>query len=135
MKFLTEEWFAEFQPSVLAAFAPGKTPTNVTLTLCELYSNVPQIGGNGMWLFYRFENGVVTECTRGLDKSTAPDADYVTDAEYDVVVKLLLGEMANAKAVLKGLVKIKGNVTKALKLLGPHDVIDECKRQGGKTEW
>ena len=135
MKFLTEEWFAEFQPSVLAAFAPGKTPTNVTLTLCELYSNVPQIGGNGMWLFYRFENGVVTECTRGLDKSTAPDADYVTDAEYDVVVKLLLGEMANAKAVLKGLVKIKGNVTKALKLLGPHDVIDECKRLGGKTEW
>lgn len=135
MKFLTEEWFAEFQPSVLAAFAPGKTPTNVTLTLCELYSNVPQIGGNGMWLFYRFENGVVTECTRGLDKSTAPDADYVTDADYDVVVKLLVGEMANAKAVLKGLVKIKGNVTKALKLLGPHDVIDECKRQGGKTEW
>lgn len=135
MKFLTEEWFAEFQPSVLAAFAPGKTPTNVTLTLCELYTNVPQIGGNGMWLFYRFENGVVTECTRGLDKSTAPDADYVTDADYDVVVKLLVGEMANAKAVLKGLVKIKGNVTKALKLLGPHDVIDECKRQGGKTEW
>ena len=135
MKFLTEEWFAEFQPSVLAAFAPGKTPTNVTLTLCELYSNVPQIGGNGMWLFYRFENGVVTECTRGLDKSTAPDADYVTDAEYDIVVKLLTGEMANAKAVLKGLVKIKGNATKALKLLSVHDVIDDCKRPGGKTEW
>lgn len=134
MKFLTEEWFAEFQPSVLDAFAPGKTTTDVTLTLCELYSNVPQIGGD-MWLFYRFQDGVVTECTRGLGKDTAPAADYTTDAEYDVVVKLLVGEMANAKAVLKGLVKIKGNVTKALKLLGPHDVIDECKRQGGKTEW
>ena len=47
----------------------------------------------------------------------------------------LAGEMANAKAVLKGLVKIKGNVTKALKLLGPHDVISECKKLGGKTEW
>lgn len=134
MKFLTEEWFAEFQPSVLAAFAPGKTPTNVTLTLCEMYSSVPQIGGDA-WIFYKFENGVVTECTRGLGKNTAPDADYATDAEYDIVVKLLLGEMANAKAVLKGLVKIKGNVTKALKLLSVHDVIDECKKLGGKTEW
>ena len=134
MKFLTEEWFEEFKPAVLDAFAPGKTPTNVNLTLCELYSNVPHIGGD-MWLFYKFEDGVVTECTRGLEKSTAPAADYTTDAEYDVVVKLLLGEMANAKAVLKGLVKIKGNVTKALKLLGPHDVISECKKLGGKTEW
>lgn len=134
MKFLTDEWFAQFKPSVLDAFAAGKTPTNVTLTLCELYSNAPQLGGDA-WLFYKFENGVVTECSRGLGKNTAPDADYVTDAEYDIVVKLLTGEMANAKAVLKGLVKIKGNVTKALKLLSVHDVIDDCKRQGGKTEW
>ena len=134
MKFLTEEWFAEFKPTVLDTFAAGKTSTNVTLTLCELYSNAPQLGGDG-WLFYCFENGVVTKCERGLGKNTAPAADYVTDAEYEVVVKLMKGEMASAKAALKGLVKIKGNMTKALKLISVHDVIDDCKRLGNKTEW
>lgn len=134
MKFLTDEWFAEFKPCVLDTFAAGKTPTNVTLTLCELYSNAPQVGGD-TWLFYRFKDGVVTECEHGMGKDTAPAADYVTDAEYETVVKLMTGEMASAKAALKGLVKIKGNLTKALKLIGPHDIIDNCKRLGGKTEW
>lgn len=134
MKFLTEEWFAEFKPFVLDTFSAGKTPSKVTLTLCELYSDVPQVGGD-CWLYYNFKDGVVTECSRGVGKNTAPDADYVTDASYETVVKLMTGEMASAKALLKGLVKLKGNVTKALKLVSTHDVVDDCKRLGGKTEW
>lgn len=134
MKFLTEEWFAEFKPCVLDTFSAGKTPSKVTLTLCEMYSDVPQVGGD-MWLFYNFKDGVVTDCSRGLGKDTAPAADYTTDASYETVVKLMTGEMASAKALLKGLVKLKGNVTKALKLVATHDVLDDCKRLGGKTEW
>ena len=134
MKFLTDEWFAEFKPCVLDTFAAGKTPTGVTLTLCELYSNVPQLSGD-TWLFYCFKDGVVTSCEHGMGKDTAPAADYVTDADYETVVKLMKGEMASAKAALKGLVKIKGNMTKALKLISVHDMIDDCKRLGSKTEW
>ena len=135
MKFLTEEWFAEFKPFVLDTFSAGKTPSKVTLTLCEHYSKVPQEGGQKVWLFYNFKDGVVTECSRGIGEASAPDADYTTDADYDVVVKLMTGEMASAKALLKGQVKLKGNVTKALKLIATHDVVDECKKLNGKTEY
>lgn len=135
MTFLTEEWFEEFKPLVLDTFSAGKTPSKVTLTLCEHYSKVPHTGGEKVWLFYNFKDGVVTECLRGTGEGSAPDADYVTDADYEVVVKLMTGEMASAKAVLKGLVKIKGNVTKALKLIATHDVVDECKKIKGKIEY
>lgn len=135
MKFLTEEWFEEFKPIVLDTFAAGKTPSKISTTLCEMYSDVPFANGEKLWMFFKFDNGVVTECTRGVGLSTVPEAEYTTDATYEVVVKLLKGEMANAKALLKGQVKLKGNVSKALKLISTHDVLDKCKFVNGTTEF
>ena len=135
MKFLSEEWFEEFRAITMETFSPGKTPTGVTTSLCECYSDVPLAGGEKLWMMYVFENGILTSLERGLGESSIPSAEYTSDATYDIVVKLLKGEMANAKAVLSGKVKLKGNVTKALKLISTHDYIDKCKHLGGKTEW
>lgn len=135
MKFLSEEWFEEFKVLTMDAYAPGKTPTNMTTTLCECYSDVPLAGGEKLWMLYKFENGVITSMERGLGEATIPSAEFVTDATYDIVVKLLKGEMSNAKALMGGKVKLKGNLSKALKLISVHDNIDKCKHLNGKTEW
>lgn len=135
MKFLTEEWFNEFKSEVLETFSAGKTPSSATLSLCECYNKVPHEGNETVWLMYSFKNGVLCSLERGTGRSSAPEADYISDADYDIFVKTVTGELAIAKALFAGKIKLKGNVTKALKLLSTHDIVSKCKFLDGKTEW
>ena len=135
MKFLTEEWSNEFIALVKDVFSPGKTPSKVTLTLCECYNKVPQCGGDTVWFMYRLKDGVVESLERGTGRANAPAADYTSDADYDIVVKTMTGEMSTIKALTGGKIKLKGNLMKAMKLLDTHNIIDDCKKLNGKTEW
>ncbi len=133
MKFLTEEWSNEFIALAKDTFSPGKTPSKVTVTLCECYNKVPQCGGDTVWFMYTFKDGVITDITHGTGRTSAPAADYVSDADYDVSVKNIIGELGSAKALTSGKIKLKGNLMKGLKLLDTHAVLAECKKLGGKT--
>ncbi len=133
MKFLTEEWSGEFIALAKDTFSPGKTPSKVTVTLCECYNKVPQCGGGTVWFMYTFRDGVITDITRGTGRDSAPAADYVSDADYDVSVKNIIGELSSAKALTSGKIKLKGNLMKGLKLLDTHAVLAECKKLNGKT--
>lgn len=135
MKFLTEDWLAEFKPILLDAFSPEKTPTKLTLSLCEQYTAVPQCGGQDVWIMYVFENGVLTSITNGIGTDTAPAADYTSFSDYETTKKILLGELGIPRALMSGKVKFKGNVTKALKMLEPYAIVQDTKQLGGKTEW
>ncbi len=133
MKFLTEEWSEEFIALAKDTFSPGKTPSKVTVTLCECYNKVPQCGGDTVWFKYTFKDGVITDIIRGTGRACAPDADYVSDGDYDVSVKNITGELSSAKALTSGKIKLKGNLMKGLKLLDTHNVLAECKKLNGKT--
>ncbi len=135
MKFLTEAWFEEFKALALDTFSPGKTPSKLTVTLCENYNKVPQEGGDTVWMMFVLRDGVITSLERGTGRANAPDADYVSDCDYDVFVKTMTGELGTAKALLSGKIKLKGSVTKAIKLLDTYNVIAECKKVQGTTEW
>ena len=135
MKFLTEEWSEEFIALAKDTFSPGKTPSKVTVTLCECYNKVPQCGGDTVWFKYTFKDGVITDIIRGTGRACAPDADYVSDGDYDVSVKNITGELSSAKALTSGKIKLKGNLMKGLKLLDTHNVLAECKKLNGKTEF
>ena len=135
MKFLTEEWGNEFTAFVKDRFSPGKTPSKLTLTLCECYNNVPHCGGDAVWFMNTLKDGVIESVVRGTGRANAPAADYTSDADYDLFVKTMTGEISTAKALTTGKIKLKGNLMRALKLLDTHNIITECKRLGGKTEW
>lgn len=135
MKFLTEEWSEEFFALAKGTFSPAKTPSKLTLTLCECYNKVPQCGGDTVWLMYTFKDGVLVSAERGMGRASAPAADYTSDADYDVFVKTMTGEMSTVKALTGGKIKLKGNLMKAMKMLDTHNVLTNCKPLGGKTEW
>jgi putative sterol carrier protein len=135
MKFLTEEWSKEFIALAKDTFSPEKTPSKVTVTLCECYNKVPQCGGDTVWFMYTFKDGVLTDVERGTDRANAPAADYVSDADYDICVKNISGELSSAKALTSGKIKLKGNLMKGLKLLDTHNILAQCKKLNGKTEW
>lgn len=135
MKFLTEEWQAEFEAKLKDAFSPAKTPTKMSLSLCEGFGAVPQLGNKDFWYKYTLVDGVLQSIEKGYGMDTAPSADYVSFAGYDVVSKIMTGEMGIAKALLGGKIKLKGNVTKAIKMLDTYNVVQDSKKLGGKTEW
>ncbi len=135
MKFLTEEWSKEFTALAKDTFSPGKTPSKLTLTLCECYNAVPQCGGDTVWFMYTFKNGVLESIERGTGRSNAPAADYTSDCDYAPFVQTMTGELNTVKALTSGKIKLKGNLMKALKMLDTHNVLTECKRLNGATEW
>ena len=135
MKFLTEEWCAEFEAKLTEAFSAEKTPTKMTLSLCEGFGAVPQLGGKDIWYKYTLENGVLVKIEKGFGMDTAPAADYVSFADYEIVRKIMTGDMGIAKALLGGKIKLKGNVTKAIKMLDTYNLVQETKSLGGTTEW
>lgn len=84
---------------------------------------------------YTFENGVLTGIERGTGRAAAPVADYISDADYDVFIRTMTGELNTAKALTAGKIKLKGNLMKGLKMLDTHNVLTSLKSLGGKAEW
>lgn len=135
MKFLTDEWCPVFEEKLTDAFSAGKTPTKISLTFCQGFGAVPQLGGSDFWYRYTFSDGVLTKIEKGNSMASAPESDYTSFGEYGVAIKVMTGEMGAAKAVLGGKIKLKGNVTKALKMLDTYNLVQETMALGGKTEW
>ncbi len=135
MKFLTEEWGKEFEILTKDTFSPEKTPSKLTLTLCECYNKVPQCGNDTVWFMYTFKDGVLVSLERGEGRDKAPAADYTSDCDYEPFIQTMTGEMSTVKALTSGKIKLKGSLMKALKMLDTHNIITECKHLNGKTEW
>lgn len=134
-KFLTEEWRADYEPAVKDIFSAGKTPSKINQTLCEVYNEVPQLDGKDFWYFYEFKDGVIVTLTCGFGVNTAPAADYTSFGDYETVKKIMTKELGIPRALMSGKVKLKGNVTKALKMLDTYNRVQDAKELGGQTEW
>jgi len=105
-KFLSDEYFAEVQ----AALAKDQKWLDGTKSLkTTMAFNVTDIGQNYV---LAVENGTTT-----LQKA-APggSAEFSFDGTYDAWTKVVKGEVDIQSAVLKGLLKFKGSITKVLML-------------------
>lgn len=135
-KFLTQEWWDTVIPKGSDMFSEGKTPSKLTLSLCEVYEDVPEDRiGEYVWTKYVLEKGVLKSAEWGTDEDDTPDADYVIYGDYDAYVKVLSGEVPLAKAAISGMFQIDGNMLKGMKMLGTYAKLMEIKQDGGATEW
>lgn len=136
MKFLSEEWREAFEKSLKDTFTEGKTPTSITVSLVECYSDVPQLDGKSFWHCYELEEGVLEEVSHRYSEDSIPaDADFVVTAPYETAVKSMTGELDNATALVGGSMKFKGNLIRAMKLMGTYNVIQNLKRMDGSLEY
>lgn len=136
MKFLTEEWCVKFEEQALAKFCREDPPASISVRLVECYENVPQLDGKDFWHLYDIEDGVIEELDHGNDKNDIPkDADFVTFCSYDIVKKIMTGEISTPRAMLSGEIKMKGNMVRAMKMLDTYNILQELKALGGETQW
>lgn len=136
MKFLSNEWRETFEKNLKETFSEGKTPTAISVELVECYTDVPQLDGKSFWHCYELEDGVLESVTHGFGEDTIPsDADFVVIAPYATAVKSMTGELDNATALVSGAMKFKGNLIRAMKLMGSYNVIQNLKRVDGNLEY
>ena len=54
---------------------------------------------------------------------------------YDIVKKIMTGEVSTPRAMLSGEIKMKGNIVRAMKMLETYNILQDLKRLNGETEW
>lgn len=136
MKFLSNEWIEAFESRAKAVFSEDDTPSNLTVTLVECYEGVPQLDGKDFWHLYDIEDGVIEELAHGYDKAEIPgDADFTTFCPYDLVVKIMTGQVSTPRAMIGGAIKMKGNMVRAMKMMDTYNILQDLKRLDGETEW
>lgn len=111
--YLSDEWRSEAELRIKSKLTPEDL-NHVTTSMSNVYLNCP--GGGTKSLVFRFKDGILTELALG--EGEPPEAEFHLTGSYEVMAKVLRGEISAQKALLGAQVKLKGNMLKALQLAG-----------------
>lgn len=120
VKYLSEEWRAEVDNRLKEQLTPEKM-NNLTSSMNNRYFNCPD--GTEKFFFIRFQDGAVDSVQVGTGEG--PKAEFVISGDYEVFAKISRAELGSQKALMGGLLKLKGNMVKALKLASLSDRINK----------
>ncbi|MDD4311021.1 MAG: SCP2 sterol-binding domain-containing protein, partial [Eubacteriales bacterium] len=111
VKYLSQDWRNEVEARLSAQLTPDKM-NNLTSSMNNLYLNCPD--GKSHYFFVGFADGKVDSVQVG--EGEGPKAEFVISGEYETFAKISRAELGAQKALMGGLLKLKGNMVKALKL-------------------
>ena len=120
VKYLSEDWRKEVEARLSAQLTPDKM-NNLTSSMNNLYLNCPD--GKSHYFFVGFQGGNVESVLVG--EGDGPKAEFVISGEYEVFAKISRAELGAQKALMGGLLKLKGNMVKALKLASLSDRLNK----------
>ena len=120
VKYLSQEWRAEVEKRLKEQLTPEKM-NNLTSSMNNLYLNCPD--GKNHYFFVGFSDGNIESVQVG--EGEGPKAEFVISGEYDVFAKISRAELGAQKALMNGMLKLKGNMVKALKLASLSDRLNK----------
>lgn len=120
VKYLSEEWRAEVEKRLREQLTPEKM-NNLTSSMNNLYANCPD--GKSHYFFVGFAEGKVDSVQVG--EGDGPKAEFVISGDYEVFAKISRAELGSQRALMGGLLKLKGNMVKALKLASLSDRLNK----------
>ncbi|MEN6562845.1 MAG: SCP2 sterol-binding domain-containing protein [Christensenella sp.] len=120
VKYLSQEWRAEVEKRLKEQLTPEKM-NNLTSSMNNLYLNCPD--GKIHYFFFGFSEGSFESVQVG--EGEGPKAEFVISGDYDVFAKISRAELGAQKALMGGLLKLKGNMVKALKLASLSDRLNK----------
>ncbi|HWQ75933.1 MAG TPA: SCP2 sterol-binding domain-containing protein [Syntrophomonas sp.] len=126
MKFLSEEWFIEFEKRCRDEFSKA---SNLSTELVEVYENFE--GNRTIWCLFKLENGLIAQFKHGEGEDSIPSALFRTFGDYPDYVKVLKGELNPKKGLMAGTFTLEGNMMKAMGMLGTYMRVTECKKVPG----
>lgn len=120
VQYLSEEWRAEVEKRLKEQLTPEKM-NNLTSSMNNLYFNCPD--GKSHYFFVGFAEGKVDNVQVG--EGEGPKAEFVISGDYETFAKISRAELGSQKALMGGLLKLKGNMVKALKLASLSDRLNK----------
>ena len=120
VKYLSEEWREQVEKSLREQLSPDKM-NNITSSMNNRYANCP--GGGSKYFFVSFAGGKIDQVLVG--EGEGPKAEFYITGDYEVFAKISRAELGSQKALMSGMLKLKGNMVKALKLASLSDRLNK----------
>jgi putative sterol carrier protein len=111
LKYLSPEWTAEAAKRLRDQLTPEQMK-NLTSSMLTIYHNCPD--GKDRALYYAIENGVFTDIS--IRQEPWPEVEFVISGDYEVFAKISRAEIGSRSALMKGQLRLQGNMVKALSL-------------------
>ncbi len=120
VRYLSEEWRAEVEKRLKEQLTPEKM-NNLTSSMNNRYLNCP--GGTEKYFFVGFRDGTVESVLVG--EGEGPAAEFTITGDYETFARISRAELGSQKALMNGLLRLKGNMVKALKLASLSDRLNK----------
>jgi putative sterol carrier protein len=118
--YLSEEWREIAERKLRTELSPEKM-NNITSSMSNVYLNCPD--GTKKYLFFSFEQGELKELSIGTGEP--PRATFKILGDYEVFAKISRAELGSQKALMTRMLKLKGNMVKALRLSAVADRLNK----------
>lgn len=122
--YLSTSWRDEALKRLQAELPPEKM-NNVTTSMSNIYKNCP--GGGEKFLFVECTEGKVTRVETGTGEP--PKGEFFIIGDYETFAKISRAELGSQRALMTGKIKLKGNLTKALRLAAVADRLNKVLSQ------
>lgn len=122
--YLSQSWRDEALKRLQAELTPDKM-NNVTTSMSNIYKNCPD--GVEHFLFIACEDGKVTRVETGTGEP--PEGVFRIIGNYETFARISRAELGAQRALMTGKLKLKGNLTKALRLAAVSDRLNKVLAQ------
>lgn len=121
IQFLSKEYEEKLGELLKEDFSK---PSSLTTTFCQIVQGCPD--GKERWVLYGVDKGILNHFEIG--EGTPPEASYRVRGPYSVYVDLIKGKYDGKTSLITGKLKLEGNMTRALGLLGAYTRIEKNQR-------
>lgn len=123
-KYLSNEWLNEVIKRIKASLT-AEDMKKVSSSMMNIYHNCPD--GKTHFLYFKFEEGLLTEALVGTeeDEVATKQAEFRILGDYDTFAKISRAELGARGALMRGRIKLKGNMIKALRLASVVDRLNK----------
>ena len=122
--YLSPSWCDEALKRLQTELTPEKM-NKVTTSMSNIYKNCPD--GVEHFLFVECKEGKVIRVETGTGEP--PQAVFRIIGDYATFAKISRAELGSQRALMTGKIKLKGNLTKALRLAAVADRLNKVLSQ------
>lgn len=119
--FMSKEWEAAMQKALEEEFS---TRGLVSTKFAQIMTDCPD--GENMWTLFELSKGKYVRYEIGLGEP--PEYELAAEGTFEVHKGCVQGTIDGSQCITTGMMKLKGNMMKAMSLLGTYSRLEEVEK-------
>lgn len=121
VEYLSEAWAEEMRKGLAEEFS---TRGIVSTVFVQIMKDAPEVGQR--WALFEMKKGKFVRYEVGVGEP--PKYELAAEGTYAVHKGCITGEIDGSKCIMTGDMKLRGNVVKAMSLLGTYSRLEEVAK-------